>query len=115
MERNLPRFFSLRGRRLEIFGRGVTLPASRAARIAIGILFIIGGCFAFLPILGVWMIPLGLMILSMDIAFVRRGRRRTAVRWARWRAERRRRAEAKLAVPPAPVAPRPAARPSIEA
>jgi hypothetical protein len=55
------------------------LPRSRILRILIGILLIIGGLFAFLPILGFWMIPLGLLVLSIDIPRVRRWRRRFAV------------------------------------
>jgi hypothetical protein len=86
-------FFRMQGRRVEVFGRSFELPASRLARIAIGLLLIVGGCFAFLPVLGVWMLPLGFMVLSIDIAIVRRWRRRTEVRWSRWRASRARRAE----------------------
>lgn len=81
--------FRLRGRAVEIFGRSMTLPASRISRIAIGILFVIGGLFSILPVLGLWMLPLGLLILSMDIGFVRRWRRRADVRWTRWRSARR--------------------------
>lgn len=55
------------------------LPRSRALRIALGVVLCIGGLFAFLPILGVWMIPLGLFVLSVDIPRVRRWRRRFAV------------------------------------
>ena len=55
------------------------LPRSRLLRITIGILLMIGGLFSFLPILGVWMVPLGLLVLSIDIPRVRRWRRRFAV------------------------------------
>ena len=55
------------------------LPRSRLLRILIGALLIIGGLFAFLPILGFWMIPLGMLVLSIDIPRVRRWRRRFAV------------------------------------
>jgi hypothetical protein len=43
------------------------------------------GCFGFLPVLGFWMIPLGLLILSYEFARVRRWRRRAAVWWERRR------------------------------
>jgi hypothetical protein len=33
--------------------------------------------FAILPVLGLWMIPVGVLILSVDIPAVRRLRRRT--------------------------------------
>ena len=65
------------------------LPQSRLLRVLIGVALIVGGILGFLPILGFWMIPLGLLVLSHDSAFVRRQRRRLAVWWA----NRRRRKE----------------------
>jgi purine-cytosine permease-like protein len=41
---------------------------------------VLGGCLGFLPVLGYWMIPLGLIILSIDFPAVRRFRRRWAVK-----------------------------------
>ena len=52
-------------------------------RIVVGILLCLGGCLWFLPVLGFWMLPLGLMMLSIDLAPVRRLRRRAAIRWGR--------------------------------
>ena len=72
-------------RRIKVFGRDVRMPQSRAARIAIGIALVIGGILGFLPILGFWMIPLGILVLSYEFATVRRFRRRSTVRWHRWR------------------------------
>ena len=63
------------------------LPNSRIARIVIGVLLIVLGIFGFLPVLGFWMIPLGLIVLSVDLRFVRRARRRLEIRWGRWRKE----------------------------
>ena len=83
------RFFRLRGRALEVLGRRITLPQSRWARIGIGCAFLVGGCLAILPVFGVWMLPLGFLILSMDIALVRRWRRRGQVRYSRWQLRRR--------------------------
>ncbi len=60
------------------------LPKSRPLRIALGILLVILGFFGFLPILGFWMIPLGLAILSYEIPLVRRWRRIAVVRFTRW-------------------------------
>lgn len=63
------------------------LPQSRLLRLAIGGVLIFGGILGFLPVLGFWMIPLGLIVLSHDLAFVRRQRRRLSVWWARkWQA-----------------------------
>jgi hypothetical protein len=57
----------------------IPLPGHRLGRIAIGVLLIIGGLLGFLPVLGFWMIPLGLAVLSYDIPAVRRARRRAVV------------------------------------
>nr|WP_102958604.1 hypothetical protein [Mangrovicella endophytica] len=77
------------GNRVTLFGRSLPLPASRGGRVALGTALVGGGIFGFLPVLGFWMIPLGLLILSVDLIFVRRWRRRTQVRWSRWRRGRR--------------------------
>ncbi len=37
-------------------------------RAPFGLLLIVGGVFGFLPVLGFWMIPLGVAVLAMDIA-----------------------------------------------
>jgi hypothetical protein len=73
--------------------RRLKLPRSQPLRIGIGILLVAGGLVGFLPILGFWMVPLGLLVLSVDIPVVRRFRRRMEVKWGRWR-ERRRAAKA---------------------
>ncbi|WP_231573552.1 hypothetical protein [Thermopetrobacter sp. TC1] len=57
----------------------ICMPASRIGRIIIGVLLIILGFFGFLPVLGFWMIPLGIAVLSYDIPAVRRLRRRFEV------------------------------------
>jgi hypothetical protein len=41
-------------------------------RIPVGILLVIAGLFGFLPVLGFWMIPIGLALIGRDIPFVRR-------------------------------------------
>ncbi len=66
--------------KLKFGDRTLKLPTNKLARIIIGILLIIGGILGFLPVLGFWMIPLGLMILSIDIPTVRRWRRKTTVK-----------------------------------
>jgi hypothetical protein len=73
------------GRAIHLLGRTIRLPRSRALRIAIGIVLVILGIFGFLPILGFWMIPLGLLVLSYEFATVRRWRRKLEVSWGRWR------------------------------
>lgn len=76
-------FVRLRGNSVEVFGRSVPLPRNRLARIGLGVLFIMGGLLSFLPVLGIWMLPVGLLILSIDFVIVRRWRRRLSVRWER--------------------------------
>ena len=46
--------------------------APRIVRVAIGLLLILGGVFGFLPVLGFWMIPLGLAVIFIDTPAVRR-------------------------------------------
>ena len=41
-------------------------------RSAIGLLFMTGGVFGFLPILGFWMIPLGAAFIALDIPWTKR-------------------------------------------
>jgi hypothetical protein len=59
------------------------LPQSKPIRIGLGILLVACGLLGFLPVLGFWMIPLGLLVLSVDIPIVRRWRRKLAVWWHR--------------------------------
>ena len=66
-----------------MFGRGFNLPAGRWQRIALGVALVLGGIVGFLPILGFWMIPLGLFVLSFELASVRRLRRRLIVRFSK--------------------------------
>ncbi len=61
------------------------LPRSRAVRLALGVMLILGGLLGFLPVLGFWMIPLGFIVLSADLPAVRRWRRRLTI----WRARRK--------------------------
>jgi hypothetical protein len=62
----------------------IDLPGSRIARIAIGVALVLFGILGFLPILGFWMVPLGLIVLSADIPAVRRLNRRVSVAVSRW-------------------------------
>lgn len=53
-----------------------------------GVAFVAGGMLGFLPVLGFWMIPVGLVILSIDIPYIRRRRRRVVVWWGKRRRAR---------------------------
>jgi hypothetical protein len=72
-----------RGRRVTIMGRKFRVPDSPHVRLGVGSMFIIGGILGFLPVLGFWMIPLGFVILSVDMPAVRRVRRRAEVWFGR--------------------------------
>ncbi|CAN7511518.1 hypothetical protein [Mesorhizobium sp. LjRoot246] len=75
----------MQARKISVFGREFKMPRSRGSRITIGILLTIGGILGFLPILGFWMVPLGLLVLSYEFALVRRHRRRFVIWWERRR------------------------------
>jgi hypothetical protein len=47
-------------------------PSSRWVRLPIAILLIVASFFSFLPVLGLWMLPLGIMLLAVDVPFLRR-------------------------------------------
>jgi hypothetical protein len=73
-------------------------PSRYVVRFGAGILLVLGGVFSILPVLGIWMLPLGLALLAEDIPGLKPRLERTA-RWteARWQAWRGRK----------PAAPRP--------
>lgn len=48
----------------------VRQPSSRLVRIPLAILLILGGVFSFLPVLGLWMLPLGLILIAQDLPFL---------------------------------------------
>lgn len=47
-------------------------PERKWVRIPAGVLFMLGGVLSILPVLGLWMLPVGVMLLSQDIPFFRR-------------------------------------------
>jgi hypothetical protein len=52
-------------------------------RKSIGVLLVISGLLGFLPVVGYWMIPLGLSLLAVDWPLARRAYRRLIVWWGR--------------------------------
>ncbi|MDZ5696821.1 hypothetical protein [Chelativorans sp. M5D2P16] len=74
---------------VKVAGRRIPVPRSRIARLGIGGALAVLGIFGFLPVLGFWMVPVGLLILSYDVAAVRRFRRRIEVWWHRRKEGRR--------------------------
>lgn len=55
-------------------------PSRRWVRIGAALLLILGGIFSILPILGLWMLPLGLALLSQDVPWLKVPLERAA-RW----------------------------------
>ncbi len=41
-------------------------PQARLVRLPTAGLLVVGGVFSFLPVLGIWMLPLGLLLLAVD-------------------------------------------------
>lgn len=61
------------------------LPRNRVVRISLGVaLVLLGAIFGFLPLLGYWMVPLGLFVLASDFAVIRRLNRRMGVAIVGW-------------------------------
>ncbi|MGX5735998.1 hypothetical protein [Bosea thiooxidans] len=81
-EREVPPWFGRTLRRLRH-------PRARWIRLPIGVLLVVGGVFSILPVLGIWMLPIGLLLLAGDIPVLRRPVARLTVwgseRWARLR------------------------------
>jgi hypothetical protein len=76
-------------RHITLAGRKFRVPASRPLRLATGGALVVMGLFGFLPVLGFWMIPVGLTVLSADLPIARRLRRRMdVIVTRRWRSLR---------------------------
>lgn len=75
-------------RRVVHFMRG---PRLRWVRMPLGALLVAGGFLGFLPVLGFWMIPFGLLLLAEDYPPLQRTLRRGLIGFERfWRRTRRR-------------------------
>ena len=72
----LNRYFQMIDRRVPIsvsqFIRWLRMPSSFAVRLVIAILLILGGIFSFLPVLGIWMLPLGLLLIAQDVPLLQK-------------------------------------------
>ena len=60
-------------------------------RLPLALLMILGGLLSFLPFLGAWMLPLGFLLLAVDIPAMRPVTSALAIRGRRWANERLRR------------------------
>ncbi|MFT4096309.1 MAG: PGPGW domain-containing protein [Rhodoblastus sp.] len=67
-------------------------PKWKWMRPPLGFALVLLGCFGFLPVLGFWMIPLGLAVLAVDFLWAEKALHWLKEKWraleARWRAWR---------------------------
>jgi hypothetical protein len=75
-EQRIERLIGRLPERLQTTIRWLRRPGLRWVRVLAGLLFIAGSFLSILPVFGVWMLPLGLMLLAEDISPVRRVRDR---------------------------------------
>jgi hypothetical protein len=66
------------------FLRWLRRPGMMLVRVPLALLLIAGGVFSFLPILGLWMLPLGLLVLAIDVPPLRGPIGNAIVRLQRW-------------------------------
>lgn len=93
-EARLNRQFDRIGRQVPAtagFLRWVRQPHMLLVRIPLAVLLILGGVFSFLPVLGLWMLPLGLLVLAIDVPVLKRPVGNAIVRLQRWLSTTRRR------------------------
>jgi hypothetical protein len=69
---------------VKFLGKRIPVPSNVILRVGLGLLAVFGGFLGFLPVLGFWMLPLGLLILSIDFPPIRRFRRRATVKIVGW-------------------------------
>jgi hypothetical protein len=66
-EERLEQLLSKLPNRIAAMIRRLRRPGARWVRLPVAVLFLIGALFSFLPILGIWMLPVGLLLLAEDI------------------------------------------------
>jgi len=91
----LNRLYDRLGRRLPVtrgFLNWIRRPGMILVRLPLGVVLVFGGIFSFLPILGLWMLPLGLMLLAIDFPPLQGPIAWAIIRgWRWWELRRRRR------------------------
>jgi hypothetical protein len=58
--------------RVSRFIQWLRQPSSLIVRWLIALLLIVGGVFSFLPVLGLWMLPLGLIFIAQDVPILQK-------------------------------------------
>jgi hypothetical protein len=93
-KRRLLRQFAVMERRIPALRRPLRLllrDGGVVVRLPFAVLFMAGGLFSFLPFLGLWMLPLGLLLLAVDVPVLRPRASAVTIRGRRWTSERLRR------------------------
>jgi len=67
LDRHFDWFESKLPQRFASFLSWVRKPSSRLVRLPLALLLMVGGIFSVLPVLGLWMLPLGLLLVAQDI------------------------------------------------
>lgn len=74
-EITLERYFAMIDRRaptrVSRFIRWLRKPSLAILRWTIALLLVLGSVFSFLPVLGIWMLPLGLLLIAEDVPLLR--------------------------------------------
>lgn len=73
-DRRVERLIDRLPNRVQATTRWLRRPSSRWVRVPTGVLLVFGGLLSILPLFGVWMLPLGLMLLAEDMPPLRRAR-----------------------------------------
>ena len=87
-EQRLERLIGRLPRGVQRAVRRLRRPEARWLRIPAGVLLAAASLLSILPLFGLWMLPLGLVLLAEDVAALRRGRDRLLAwaerRWPHW-------------------------------
>lgn len=78
--------------------RWLRSPASRKVRIPLGVLFIFAGLLWFLPVVGIEMLPIGLLLIAQDVPFLKKPVGR-AMLWLEEKWERRKKKKRRPTTP----------------
>ncbi|WP_374653822.1 hypothetical protein [Dongia sp.] len=82
-ERHIDGLLAKLPHRVARFIRRIRDPHARWVRLPVAICLIPAGFFSFLPVLGLWMLPLGLLLLAVDVPSLRQWVHRFINRLAR--------------------------------
>lgn len=101
-KRRLLRQFAVMERRIPALRRPLRMllrDRGGFVRLPFAILLMAGGLLSFLPFLGIWMLPLGGLLLAVDVPMLRPTASAVVIRGRRWGSERLRRIRARRQAP----------------